>query len=393
MLRDNKSKNLLTTALIATVIGAFPVTASAQGNSSPSLIITSGPIPESLRQNIYTKPTEIREITAREILSDSYFDGTTTLISKQIKDLVSQLGIIQSRVTTLTNELNQLQRGNEARSAEYYASVATISSQLQNGTTPGNPRLVGRLKRAQQQLEALGGSLGRLNSLAVNTSAAATEATYLLENTRAAYSVAGAVEEDHVKLSELEDSIQSTLVAVERVLNMVNDDITRTSTYLASERNNLRVLALGVTSGDLYGKSLANRPFSNVNSFNGSVGADDTSNLAASPVADVAPATLSGPRALAKIKFDRPNVEYEQPIYMAVTEALKRYPEAEFDLVAVNPTSGNAAEVAIETTRARRNAEKVLRTLTQMGLDTNRIDLSYNESSTATSSEVHLFVK
>jgi type IV pilus biogenesis protein CpaD/CtpE len=96
---------------------------------------------------------------------------------------------------------------------------------------------------------------------------------------------------------------------------------------------------------------------------------------------------------LAKIKFDRPNVEYEQPIYMAVTEALKRYPEAEFDLVAVNPTSGNAAEVAIETTRARRNAEKVLRTLTQMGLDTNRIDLSYNESSTATSSEVHLFVK
>ena len=61
--------------------------------------------------------------------------------------------------------------------------------------------------------------------------------------------------------------------------------------------------------------------------------------------------------------------------------------------VAVNPTSGNAAEVAIETTRARRNAEKVLRTLTQMGLDTNRIDLSYNESSTATSSEVHLFVK
>jgi len=78
---------------------------------------------------------------------------------------------------------------------------------------------------------------------------------------------------------------------------------------------------------------------------------------------------------------------------MAVTEALKRYPNARFDLVAVNPTSGNAAEVAIETTRARRNAEKVLRTLTQMGLDTNSIDLSYNESATAASSEVHLFVK
>jgi len=390
MLREINTKLLLTTAAISTLVAAFPISVQAQNNRSPSLIITSGPIPDSLRQSIYSKPTEIREITAKEVLSDSYYDQTSTVVAGQIKNLASTLGQIQSRVTNITNELSQLQRANETRSAEYYANVATINTQLQSGTTPGNPRLVTRLGKAERSLEELGNSLSQLNSIAVNTAGAGTEASYLLENTRAAYSVAGAVEEDHIKLAELEDSVNNTIILIERVLNTVNDDITRTTTYLASERNNLRTLSLGVTSGDLYGKSLASRPFSAVAS---SYASADSGFAATAPVAQTAPATLSGPRALAKIKFDRPDVNYEQPVYAAVTEALKRYPEARFDLVAVSPTSGNAAEVAIETTRARRNAEKVLRSLTQMGLDTNRVDLSYNESAEAASSEVHLFVK
>lgn len=385
MLREIHTKLLLTTAAITLVVSAFPSSAKAQNNSSPSLIITSGPIPESLRQSIYSKPVEIREITAKEVLSDKYYDSTQSIISGQIGDLARKLGSVQQRVTNITNELNQIQRTNETRSADYFANVATINTQLQSGTTPGNPRLISRLGKAERSLEDLSSSLGQLNQVAVNTSGAASEASYLLENTRAAYSVSGAIEEDHIKLSELEDSINNTIIMIERVLNTVNDDITRTTTYLASERNNLRALSLGVSNGDLYGKSLSARPFSGAVAFGGG-------NVDA-PVAQSAPATLSGPRALAKIKFDRPDVDYEQPVYVAVTEALKRYPDSRFDLVAVNPTSGNAAEVAIETTRARRNAEKVLRTLTQMGLDTNRVDLSYNESPTATSSEVHLFVK
>ena len=76
-----------------------------------------------------------------------------------------------------------------------------------------------------------------------------------------------------------------------------------------------------------------------------------------------------------------------------MNEALERYPNARFELVAVHPNTGNAAEVAIESTRARRDAERVLRSLTQMGLSLDRIDLSYMPSNEATSDEVHLFVR
>ena len=78
---------------------------------------------------------------------------------------------------------------------------------------------------------------------------------------------------------------------------------------------------------------------------------------------------------------------------MAVNEAMQKYPNSRFELIAVTPSSGNAAQVAIESTRARRNAENVLRSLSQMGVDVNKIDLSTSQSAEAKSNEVHIFIR
>lgn len=365
-------------------------------NNLPQTIISSQPLPESLRQELYRKPTQTRAISPSEVTGRAYRQPIETLVTRRVAELSNDLYRIQSDAAALSGELNAIGRGNEDWAADYYANVATINTQLQSGTTKGNPRLVTRLSDAENKLENLAGSLVQLNALGVNAAAISSEASFLLEETRAAYSIAGAVEEDHVRLAELEDSIHGTLVIIERLLNTTNDDITRVSTYLGSERYNLRTLALAVTNGDLYGKSLSNRPFSSATPYNGgdlSAGTSTAGLASSSAVAPAATSALSGPRPLAKIRFDRPDVDYQQPVYAAVNEALQRYPNARFDLVAVHPTNGNAAQVAIESTKARRNAEKVLRTLTQMGLPLEQVDLSYSESSQASSNEVHLFVK
>ena len=290
--------------------------------------------------------------------------------------------------------MSSLQRENEGLAAQSYADVATINTQLQAGTTPGNPRLVARLASAESNLESLGTSVSQLNQLSVDTANTASEGNFLLEEARSAFRIAGAVEEDHVKLAELEDSIANTMAIIERVMNSVSDDITRTSAYLSSERSNLRTLALGVTQGDLFGSSLANRPFSGAASYQPASYTPDTAGVpSAAPAPVVNSQPLSSPRPLAKVSFDRPDVAYEQPVYAAVNEALQHYPKARFDLVAVHSTQGNAAQVAIESTKARRNAEKVLRSLTQMGIPTEQIDLAYSENPNITGNEVHLFVK
>ena len=394
----NTAPRFLKTALLITSFLIFSsdlATAQSDGAQPiPSLIITNEPLPANLRQQIYSKPVKVRTIQPSEVMARDYFTPTQTLVGRKIQDIVAELGRVQNRVATLSGSLNGLERGNEERAAQYYANIATINTQLQSGTTPGNPRLVALLNEAEADLENMAGSVAQLNGLAVDVSNTASEASFLLEETRAAYSVSGAIEEDHVQLAQVEDSINNTLIIIQRVLNTVNDDITRTSTYLSSERENLRILGLAVANGDFYGRSLGNRPFGSVQPYSSASASAAPEGMTSSSVAPASTTSgLSGPRPLAKIKFDRPDVAYEEPVYLAVNEALKRYPNARFDLVAVTPTEGNAAQVAIESTKARRNAEKVLRTLTQMGLTQDRVDLSYSENASAAVNEVHLFVK
>jgi len=380
--------------LCAALLAFVPVAAPAQNKEhKPSL---TAPLQESLKDNIYSKPVRVREIKPGEISGATYFTQTDTLVGRKIDALHSDLGGLQGTIATVSGNLAALERSSEGKAAEYYANVATINTQLQTGTTPGNPRLVGKLSSAESNLETLSGDVGRLSQLAVETAQIASEASFLLETTRASYNLSGAVEEDHVRLEQLEDSVNNTMIVIERILNNVNDDITRTTAYLSSERNILRTLALGVTNGDLYGKSLANRPFSSDNALDKNTpGTSTRAVLGSASSAGAAPplTPLSSARPLVKIRFDRPDVDYEQPVYMAVNEALARYPNARFELVAVNPTQGNAAQVAIESTRARRNAERVLRTLTQMGLGLDRIDLSYMDNPDAQTNEVHLYIR
>jgi len=380
------------------LLGGYAVSspAMAQGNHTPALVITHAPLPQNLRDKIYTSPRQVREIKPQELMS-GYRNTGGTAVGGEINELRNDLNALQGRIGVLADNLTSLQREGETLSAEYYANVATIQTQLRNGTTPGNPRLVSKLNGAESSLQGLSRNAAQLSDLSVQVSDAATQSSFLLESARSAYSLSGAVEEDHVVLAQLEDSVNNTVVIIERVLNTITDSLTRTTAYLSSERDNIRTLALAVTNGDLYGRSIANRPFATAAAYQGN-SADFGANMNQGGNMGVqqasAPASApSGSRALARIVFDSPDVEYEQPLYVAVNEALQRYPNARFDLVAVHPSQGNAAEIAIESTRARRNAERVLRAMTGMGVPTDRVDLAYDQSDAASSNEVHLYIK
>ncbi|PJB73144.1 MAG: hypothetical protein CO093_01310 [Alphaproteobacteria bacterium CG_4_9_14_3_um_filter_47_13] len=384
-----------------------------QPEQPPALIITSDPLPLDLRNKVYSKPSVAPQTTAQKVMGMDYYNdnGTDTVVGRKIDNLRKELFSLQGNVANFSEKLAALELNGQTQAAEYYASVATISTQLQSGTTPGNPRLVNKMNVARENLEWLSGNIASLNALAGNISDSASMASFLLDSARTTYSLSGAIEEDHVRLAQLEDAINNTVVIIERMLNNVNDDITRTTAYLATERNNLRTLSLAINTGDMFGKSLSNRPFSNASQATFTpVAASSYGNIMPQQTGMMPPATMENasfpgnadprytgvppsPRPLVKIRFDRPDVAYQQPVYMAVNEALARYPNARFELVAVHPSTGNAAEVAIESTRARRNAERVLRSLTEMGLSLDHVDLSYMPSGEATTNEVHLYVR
>jgi hypothetical protein len=98
-------------------------------------------------------------------------------------------------------------------------------------------------------------------------------------------------------------------------------------------------------------------------------------------------------RPLVTIRFYRPNVPYEEALYIAVSRALARRPDVVFDLVAVAPQLEDPAQITLHSDASKRDAENVLHSLTSMGVAAERVSLSATTSANVTSDEVQLYVR
>jgi len=302
--------------------------------------------------------------------------NTGTYVGQKVAGLRADLQRLQTNINQHNGELQQVRQQMAQDASSYYNLVASVNSRLQVGTTPGNPQLQAQWNSAQAALNRLGEDITRLNTISNATASDSALAAYILESVRAAYGLQGAVEEDHRQLATLENDCNRTVVLIDRLLNDISEDISRQSNYVSNERRNLTTLSFAIKNGELYGQSLSNRAYSG-----------------AAPQ-QVASANARGDRRpLMVIRFDRANVAYEQALYTAVSRALERRPGAVFDVVAVAPSSGTPGQVALNTTSAKRNADTVVRSLTNMGLPAERINLSSTTSSSAQTSEVQIYVR
>src|SRR5690606_25008623 len=118
--------------------------------------------------------------------------------------------------------LRALQARSDAEASEYYTLVAGINTELQAGTTPGNPLLVERWNVAQNTVNRLSESAGYLTELSTDVSGQAARAAYLQEAVRATYGLSGAVKEDHRRLRETEDQVNQSIVALNRLMTAVS---------------------------------------------------------------------------------------------------------------------------------------------------------------------------
>ncbi len=303
---------------------------------------------------------------------------TGTFVGQKVTELRGELTRLQNSISRNNKTLQQLRARMVQDSQQYHGTVAAISARLQVGTTPGNPIMVQQFNSAQADLDRINGDTSEMSKLATAVTGDSTMSAFLAESTRAAFNVTGALDEDHQQLAILEDEVNRTVVLIERLLKEVANDIRRQTNYIATERGNLHLLSVGIRKGEIYGESLASRALYAASGTAGGAGrAIDT----------------TGRRPLVVIRFDRPDVPYQQALYSAVSRVLERRPEAVFDLVAVAPQSGGPARVALNSNKSRRHAENVLRSLVEMGLPPSRVAVSGKTSGTAKTNEVHLYLR
>ena len=301
---------------------------------------------------------------------------TGTAVGQKAQEIRTTLLGLQDRIEANAQRLATLRQSDSAYSTSYNSAKAQITSRLQLGTTRGNPELVQQWNSAQDLLDHLTTDINALNSLGADVASDDSQAHFTLQTIQATYPVSGAVDEDHRQLNVLEDETNQSIVLIERLLTNVSRDVQRQTSYVANERANLTTLANAIKNGEIYGATLG-----------------VTMASAGPPPRGSANVAMAGGTPLVIIKFDRPNVEYQQILYTALAQALERRPDAGFEVVAVAPTAGTASGVQLTQTETQRNAQAVMRSMTDMGVPANRLALSSTTDPTVASGEVRVYLR
>lgn len=363
-----------------TYAGATPAAAMDDMPARKPLVVSNTPAPTLIYERGSRDINIGSSDTDAALRLPAYDDqNVETAVTRKANALNRDLSALKNSCGGYSARLDALQAKSDSLAAQYYALVASINTDLQGGTTPGNPVLIQRWNVAQSKLDAIAEGAHHLNQLASDLANEASKAAYLQENVRAAYGLSGAVKADHVKLRAIEDGVNQQIVDLNRQLTSVSDEINRRTSYLRTERANMQTLSQAITDGALYGRNISNSLYTR----------------AVASAASVYPAGSSPAqrRPLIVIRFDRPDVDYQQALYSVVNQALQKYPAAQFDLVAVSSSQGNPAQVALSSSEARKNGEAVLRALAQMGLPVERIRLNAANSADVRNTEVHLYLQ
>jgi len=345
----------------------------------PSLVVTDE-APPSIIYRRGSRDTVLESGDANRIRQDGDLSNQKieTAVTAKARELYRDMKEALRKFEVAHKKYDTLRNRNNVQISEYYSLVANISAALRTGTTPGNPILVDRWNAAQTKLNDIPKNINLINNLAVDLSGQASRSAFVLESVQAAYTISGAVDADHEMLRRIEDKADQLVTDLNRLIINVNKELNRIDALLKTESANMQTLSLGIANGELYGESLANAMHKKTWDTIAKVRTPDDSRMR---------------KPLVIIRFDKPNIDYERPLYKAVSVALDKYPSARFTLMSVSPQNDNKAKEALDRKEARNYAEDVTDSLIKMGLPASRVKIESRVNEKAKSSEIHIFLK
>jgi hypothetical protein len=132
-------------------------------------------------------------------------EPTGTFVGQKVVSFRQELAGLQDAIRQQNDNLQTIRTKTIQDSQAYHENVAGMNARLQVGTTPGNPILMNRWEQAQGQLNVINDDIIFMNQLSAQITTSSAMANYLLDSVRAAFTLSGAVDEDHRQLRVLED--------------------------------------------------------------------------------------------------------------------------------------------------------------------------------------------
>lgn len=307
-----------------------------------------------------------------EPVNISEVSNTGTFVGQKVITFRNELSQLQNSIKSNNSQLQEIRNSVVNNALQYHKTIGMIEAKLQVGTTPGNPRMFEMLAQAQKNIQVMSTNSATLNQLSAKIAADTANTDYLVESIRSAYSISGAVDEDHRQLRVLENEAGQTSILMHSLLGEVNSDISRQQQYVDTANNNIVKLSDAIRVGS-YGVN--NVPMSRSPMlFTGAT---------SSNVAKSSPALISGKPLLA-IKFSSDNVKYQDGLKQAVANAVAKKPDVIFDVVAVNSPRGN---------NAQKYASKIFQDIIGLGVSADKVNISAKTDAKASTPAVMVFVR
>ena len=269
-------------------------------------------------------------------------------------------------------------------STEFYGTIAAVNTKLQLGTTPGNPVLVRQYDQAQSELDNIEEYMREINLLNQKVNADAGVVALLKSTLNKTLRLAGAIDQDHRQLELLEDDTEKLEIDIARLINEITEEISRQAGYAKIENQNMLVMAVAIRNGEAMGTGILNRSFLAAQAL-AEAGAPDEQ-------LEVPRVNITG-LPLVVIRFDDPDIDYEKTLFDAIGTTIDKKAGANFGLVAVSPIGKNEGETRINSSKVKKYAERVLRSLVSFGLPSKRVALSAKTSGDVVVPEVHIYVQ
>lgn len=326
---------------------------------------------------ILEEDNDVPEALSEEFASN--VEPIQTYVGDRVAEMRDEFASLDQEIKENNSSFNLLKASGIASAEVYHSTVAAIAARLQIGTTPGNPILLNQYERALTELAEVGDQGQQLVELGNQISLLSARVSYLKDQTRSAKRLRGAVDEDHRKLSVLQDDIKRRGVDLTRLLENLNETIRRRDIYLAAERRRLTQLASAISIGESYGNGLG--------TLNALPASNDENSINEDKRSD---ANLSG-NPIAVIRMQGESNKYNQGLFGAVSAALERSPNASFTLVAVSSSTGNSSEKAARAAVAREKAGKIISSLVSMGMPADRLSITELALANVEDTEVRVY--
>ena len=312
----------------------------------------------------------------------AYDTGPTgTFVGGKINQFRADLSSIQNAVSSHNNDFLRFKDLVDEQTSVYQGLSSAIRSRLQIGTTPGNPILVGQWNDAQRALEDIQNNVNNLQIVNNRVTADAALITHLKNAINSSFFISGAIDEDHNQLKVLNDDVQRTSVLYSRLMDELEEKISREIQILNAERQYMKELSADVEVGKFGGRVSAPPTRSSQ-----STGTQKIEEQGSIDTIKIAP--LNYDNAILVIKFDDTSFDYSTALFESISNALEQMPSASFEVVAVSPTGG-----ASFAEKARQRASEVFNKVVEMGVPSERVSLASSNSTSAQAEEVHIYLK